>query len=109
TDSGPTEKKSTKPSYIENLFTLMKLVSSNAVVAQYEEAFNNCNIRYGAMKKQLAEDMVGFIAPIRNKANKILNDEKYLAEVMQAGSKKAITSAETTMKLVRNAMGLNYY
>ena len=109
TDSGPSEKNSAKPDYIQNLFLLMKLVSTEEVIKQYEEAFDNCTIRYGDMKKQLAEDMVNFIAPIRNKVNEILNNEKYLAEVMKQGAKKAIASAEATMKLVRNAMALNYY
>ena len=65
TDSGPTEANSQKPEYIENLFTLMKLVSSNETVKHFEDKFNNCTIRYGDMKKQLAEDMVQFISPIR--------------------------------------------
>lgn len=109
TDSGPSEKNSVKPPYIENIFLLMKLVSTAEVMARYEDAFNNCTIRYGDMKKQLAEDMVNFIAPIRTKVNEILNNEKYLQEVMKQGAEKAIKSADATMKVVRNAMGLNYY
>ncbi len=61
------------------------------------------------MKKQLADDMVKFISPIREKVNGILQDEKYLQKVMQQGAEKAIKSAETTIKLVREAIGLNYY
>jgi tryptophanyl-tRNA synthetase len=109
TDSGPSKKNSLKPPYIENIFLLMKLVSAEKVVTQYEEAFNNCTIRYGDMKKQLAEDMISFIAPIRTEVNEILNNEKYLQEVMKQGAEKAVASAEATMKIVRNAMGLNYY
>ena len=109
TDSGPSKKNSLKPPYIEYIFLLMKLVSAEKVVTQYEEAFNNCTIRYGDMKKQLAEDMVSFIAPIRTEVNEILNNEKYLQEVMKQGAEKAVASAEATMKIVRNAMGLNYY
>jgi tryptophanyl-tRNA synthetase len=87
----------------------MKLVSKEATVNQYEKQFGNCTIRYGDMKKQLAEDMVAFISPIRQKINSILNDEAYLENVMKSGAAKAIKSAETTMKLVRKSMGLNYY
>jgi tryptophanyl-tRNA synthetase len=61
------------------------------------------------MKKQLAEDMVQFISPIREKVNAILNDEPYLQKVMKQGAEKATVSAEATMQKVRNAMGLNYY
>ena len=109
TDSGPTEKNSAKPPYIENIFLLMNLVSEKDVIKKYEDDYNNCNIRYGDMKKHLAEDMVKFIAPIRKKANSILHDEKYLQKVMQQGAEKAIKSAEVTIKLVRQAMGLNYF
>jgi tryptophanyl-tRNA synthetase len=109
TDSGPTEKNAAKPDYIENLFLLMRLVSKREVTAQFETAFNDCTIRYGDMKKQLAEDMVTFIAPIREKVNGILADRSYLKEVMEKGAEKATKSARATMKLAREAMGLNYY
>jgi tryptophanyl-tRNA synthetase len=109
TDNGPTEKNSVKPDYIENIFLLMKLVSSDDVIKKFEEDYNNCTIRYGDMKKQLGEDMVNFIAPIREKANAILSDEVYLRQVMEKGAGKARKSAAATMELVRQAVGLNYY
>ncbi len=108
TDNGPAAPDSPKPDYIENIFGLMKLVSNEEVIKKFEDDYNNCNIRYGDMKKQLAEDMVNFIAPIRNKVNAILQNEKYLKEVMEKGAAKAGASAKATMLLVRAAMGLNY-
>jgi tryptophanyl-tRNA synthetase len=109
TDNGPTENNSVKPDYIENIFLLMKLVSTKETLEYFEEKFNDCSIRYGDMKKQLAEDMVKFISPIREKINTILGDEKYLQKVMKQGAEKSIANAEVTMKMVRNAMGLNYF
>ena len=109
TDNGPTTPNSERPDYIQNLFQLMKLVSSGDTYKHFDEAFDNCNIRYGDMKKQLAEDMVKFISPIREKAESIRHDEKYLKEVMEKGADKARTSAAETMNLVRQAMGLKYY
>lgn len=109
TDAGPTEPNSAKPDYIENIFLLMKLVSSEEVVKKFEGDYNNCSIRYGDMKKQLAEDMVRFIAPVREKAEAIRNDENYLKEVMEKGAEKARISARATMALVREVMGLNYF
>ena len=108
TDQGPTILNSPKPDYIENIFGLMKLVSAEEVMAKFETDYANCTIRYGDMKKQLAEDMVYFIAPIRNKINAILNDEQYLKDVMEKGAAKAGISAKATIELVREAMGLNY-
>lgn len=109
TDSGPTEPNSPKPDYIENIFLLMKLVSATDVVEKFESDYNNCTVRYGDLKKQLAEDMVAFISPIRERAEHIRSDEKYLRDVMEKGAEKARTSAKATMELVRQAMGLNYF
>jgi len=109
TDSGPREKNSAKPDYIQNLFLFMKLVGTDDQLAKYDQAFNDCTIRYGDMKKDLAEQMVRFIAPIRKRVHDILDDETYLKNVMEAGAEKAIASAEDTMRAVRNSMGLNYF
>jgi tryptophanyl-tRNA synthetase len=109
TDQGPTENNSQKPDYIENIFQLMKLVSEEDVLNKFEADYNNCVIRYGDMKKQLAEDMVKFITPIREKAESIRNNETFLKEVMETGAEKARKSAQETIRLVKDAMGLNYY
>ena len=108
TDSGPTEKNSVMPDYIENLFMLMKLVSNEETIEKYKGQFNDAAIRYGDMKKDLAEDMIRFIAPIRHKANALLQDEAALQQVMEKGAVKARKSAEATMAEVRKAMGLTY-
>jgi tryptophanyl-tRNA synthetase len=109
TDSGPTKSNDAKPDYIDNIFELMKLVSSAEVIAKFETDYNNCTIRYGDMKKQLGDDMVKFIAPIREKAESIRTNQAYLKEVMEKGAEKARKSAQATMQLVRKAIGLNYF
>jgi tryptophanyl-tRNA synthetase len=108
-DSGPVEKNTPKPDYIENLFLLMKLVSDEATLKKFEDDYNNAAIRYGEMKDQLATDMIRFLTPIRSRINSILDDKNYLKEVMEKGAEKARKSAKATMELVREAMGLNYY
>jgi tryptophanyl-tRNA synthetase len=109
TDSGPTEMNSQKPDYIENIFLLMKLVSDEEVLEKYNTDFNNCTIRYGDLKKQLAEDMVKFITPIREKAEALYKDEKYLEKIIALGAEKARKSAGTTMRLIKEVMGLKYF
>jgi tryptophanyl-tRNA synthetase len=108
-DAGPKEPHSVKSPEVENIFLLMKLVSTADTVQKFEEDYNNCTIRYGELKKQLGEDMVKFISPIREKVNAILADEKYLQRVMEQGAEKARNSAAATMQLVRQAMGLKYF
>ncbi|MBL0154360.1 MAG: tryptophan--tRNA ligase [Chitinophagaceae bacterium] len=109
TDAGPTEPGTPMPDYIENIFMLMKLVSEADVISKFQEDYDQCRIRYGDLKKQLAEDMVRFITPVREKADAIRNDEKYLKDVMELGAEKAGKSARATMELVRQAIGLNYF
>jgi tryptophanyl-tRNA synthetase len=109
TDAGPTEPNSIKPDYIENIFRLMRLVSTPDTIKKFEDDFNNCVIRYGDMKKQLGEDIVNFVAPIREKAKAIENDDAYLKDVMMKGAEKARISAQKTIELTRQAIGLNYF
>ena len=93
TDAGPTEPNSVKPDYIENVFQLMRLVSSEETLVKFEKDYDNCTIRYGDMKKQLAEDMVNLFHPSAKRQTAIRNDEKYLREVMEKGAAKARKSA----------------
>jgi tryptophanyl-tRNA synthetase len=109
TDQGPTEMNSEMPDYIQNIFMLMKLVSHSDTVAKFEHDFNQCVIRYGDMKKQLAEDMVDFIKPIREKTLDIQNDQAYLNRIMKMGKEKARESASKTLDEARKKMGINFY
>lgn len=109
TDSGPVEKNSIKPDYIENLFQLMRLVSKPETVQSFENDFNECQIRYGDLKKQLAEDMVHFISPIREKAASIYHDTPYLKQVVEKGAVQARERANETIQMARELIGLNYF
>ncbi len=107
TDAGPTSPNQTKPQEIENLFYLMKLVSSAETLSHFEEAYNNCSIRYGDFKMQLGEDMNQYIAPIREKYQSLINDRAYLLKVVNEGGEKARVHAQKTIDEVRNIVGLN--
>ncbi|MCK4638611.1 MAG: tryptophan--tRNA ligase, partial [Bacteroidales bacterium] len=71
TDSGPTEMNQNKSEPIENLFTLLKVISTPDTVAHFNDLYNKCEIRYGDLKKQLAEDIINFIAPLRDKITEL--------------------------------------
>ena len=109
TDSGPTEVNSQMPEYIQNLFQLMDLVSDQTTVKKFKEDFDNASIRYGDVKKQLAEDMVKFISPIRERATAIRRDEAFLNKLIKDGAERCRESAQKTIQLARKAIGLNYY
>ncbi|HNX57056.1 MAG TPA: tryptophan--tRNA ligase [Prolixibacteraceae bacterium] len=105
TDAGPTEPNSKKAEPVENLFTLLKIVSTPEIVAQFEASYNDCSIRYGDLKKQLAEDIVAYTSPIRERIIEILKDEDYLAKVAKQGSEKARESAQKTLQEVKELIG----
>ena len=108
TDQGPTESNSPKPDYIQGLFTLLGLVSSQEVLTKFENDFNQCHIRYGDMKKQLAKDMIHFIKPIRDKAKALENDPDQIDRILAKGALKARKSAESTLTEVRKALGFRH-
>lgn len=105
TDSGPTEKNQPKPQAIENIFNIMQVVSTQDTLNYFEDKYNNCEIRYGDMKKQLAEDVVAFTAPLREKILEIGADDVYLSKVARMGAEKARESAARTVKEVREIIG----
>ncbi len=106
TDAGPTVMNQEKPEPVQNLFTLMKIVSAPEIIEFYEDKYNTCQIRYGDMKKQLAEDISAFTSPIREKIFEIRNNEKYLAKVARSGAEKARESAAKTLAEVKALIGL---
>ena len=105
TDSGPTEPNSVKPEVIQNLFTLMDVVSSKDTYDYFNEKYNNCEIRYGDLKKQLAEDIINFCSPIRERIMEYAANPDNLDKVAAAGAEKARASAVATMKDVRKLIG----
>jgi tryptophanyl-tRNA synthetase len=109
TDSGPETPNSEMPDYIQNIFQLMQLVSTADTHAAFIDAYNNCNIRYGDMKKQLAEDMVKFVSPIRERAAELQKDEDALRKILKAGAEKARARASETIAMARKAIGIHYY
>lgn len=109
TDSGPTEHNSEMPDYIQNIFQLMSLVSAQETTDTFRKAYNECTIRYGDMKKQLAEDMVSFIRPIREKAAALQDDPEQIQKILKEGAQKARLSASTTIAEARKRIGINYY
>lgn len=109
TDQGPTEPNTPMPDYIQNLFLLLDVTASPDVVAQFRSAYDNCNIRYGDMKKQLAEDMIAFVRPIREHAAELQKDEDALRKILKEGAEKARVSSAATIAGARKLIGINYY
>ena len=105
TDAGPTEPNSEKPEPIQNLFTLMEIVSTPEVYQHFDGLYNDCAIRYGDMKKQLAADINAFCAPIRERILDIQGDKELLSRVARIGAEKARESASKTIDEIRHIIG----
>ncbi|MEO8147920.1 MAG: tryptophan--tRNA ligase [Bacteroidia bacterium] len=105
TDSGPTQLNQEKPDAIKNIFKLMSIVSNVETLQHFEDNYNNMTIRYGDMKKQLAEDMVNFISPISEKIKELSTNHDYISKVIKMGKEKASASADKTIKEVREIIG----
>ena len=105
----PSEKGSAKPSAVQNLFDLMKLVSTNEVITHFDNTFYDGNIRFGDMKKQLADDMEAFIFPYRQRITDTLDNEALLSKIAKLGAEKAKESAQKTIKEAREIIGFKKF
>jgi tryptophanyl-tRNA synthetase len=105
TDAGPAEPGQAMSEPVRNLFTIMNVVSDPSVVKYFTDKHASCEIRYGDLKKQLAEDIIKSIAPVRERIDIILADDKYLAKVVREGGEKARESASRTVREVREIIG----
>lgn len=105
TDNGPTQENQEMSEPVKNLFTLMDVISEADTFQFYLEKYNRCEIRYGDMKKKLAEDIINFTTPLRERINKILADNAYLGKVVREGAEKARESAFKTVNEVREIIG----
>jgi tryptophanyl-tRNA synthetase len=83
----------------------MGLVSNVDTIQFFEDSHKAGKIRYGDLKKQLAADMETFIAPLRDKIQITMGNEKMLNEIAQLGAEKARLSARKTLREVREIIG----
>lgn len=105
TDQGPQEPNSTRPEVIENLFTFLSIVSTSDTYQYFDEKWNDCSIRYGDLKKQLAADIAAFNAPIRERLAEYMANTELLDKIAREGAEKARESARKTIEEIRSIVG----
>lgn len=105
TDLGPQQPNSPKPEVIENLFTFLKICSTPDTYAYFDEKWNDCTLRYGDMKKQIAQDLVAVIKPIRERIEEYSANKELLDKIAREGAEIARASAQATLKEVRKIIG----
>ncbi|MBR0489681.1 MAG: tryptophan--tRNA ligase [Prevotella sp.] len=105
TDNGPQVPNSEKPEVIENLFTFLKISSTQETYDYFNEKWNDCTLRYGDLKKQIAADLCATIAPIRERIEEYSANTEFLNRVAMEGAEVARASAQATLKEVRKIIG----
>lgn len=105
TDNGPQVPNSGKPEVIENLFTFLKISSTQETYDYFNEKWNDCTLRYGDLKKQIAADLCATIAPIRERIEEYSANTEFLNRVAMEGAEVARASAQATLKEVRKIIG----
>ncbi len=109
TDAGPAEMNQKKPEHIQNLFTIMEVVSTPDTAAHFDELYKKCNIRYADLKKQIADDIIKFTTPLREKILELSADKEYLKKTVKQGAEKARESASKTIKDVKDIIGFRVF
>lgn len=109
TDSGLQQPGQPMSQGVANLFSLIQVLSSADTHDYFLSKYNEGTIRYGDMKKQLAEDVIAFTAPLRERILEIAADETYLAKVARLGAEKARESAAKTIADVRRIIGFKAF
>jgi tryptophanyl-tRNA synthetase len=107
TDSGPEKANSVKSEPVQNLFDILKVVSKPEIIEHFENTYNDCSIRYGDLKQQLAEDLVTFTEPYREKIRELTAQPEKIEEIRRAGAEKARKTAEETLNGVKSIIGLS--
>lgn len=109
TDEGPKTPNQPVSQPVENLFTLLELTSKPEVVKHFRDAYADCSIRYGDLKKQLADDILAITLPIRERILELQGDDATIGRVLRRGAEIARERASRTLAEVRQVMGIRRF
>ena len=105
TDSTPIDKPKDKNA---PLFQIFSLFLNEIEKMELESRFDNPGLRYGDVKKELADRIIDFFLPYREKREYLEKHKDYVLEVLEDGAQKASHTADKYLTKARTAMGLNY-
>ncbi|MGA2417833.1 MAG: tryptophan--tRNA ligase [Candidatus Staskawiczbacteria bacterium] len=94
----------TKKPGISNLLTIYSLLTDKTT-QEIEKQFKGKG--YGDFKKSLAKILINYLEPFRRKQKELATRDVYVKEMLNKGASRAKIIAETTMKEVRDKMGLS--
>ena len=89
-----------------NVFALLKLVAPADELADWENRYRSGGMGYGEAKKRLAELMIDYFRPFRERRAELENNLDYVREVLAGGAERAKSVAAATLARARDAVGL---
>jgi tryptophanyl-tRNA synthetase len=103
TDSGSEVVRGSDKPGITNLIEIVAAVRG-AAPEQIEQQFDGQG--YGAFKEAVADDVIAYLTPVRERYHELRSDERGLENVLAVGAEKASAIASVTLADVREAMGV---
>jgi tryptophanyl-tRNA synthetase len=103
TDSNPAVNLETAGPGVQNLVGIYQAFSG-ASDEQVKSQFTG--MRYGDLKKQVAEMVVSHIEPFQERYRQIISEPGYVAGVLREGAERVAPIANDTVRLVKHRMGL---
>jgi tryptophanyl-tRNA synthetase len=103
TDSGSDVVRAPDKAGVSNLIEILAAVRDTAP-EQIEQEFEGSG--YGDFKQAVAEAVVAYLAPVRERYHELRADERELEQILTAGAEKARAIASDTLVDVRRAMGV---
>ncbi|MFC9016059.1 tryptophan--tRNA ligase, partial [Streptomyces albidoflavus] len=88
---------------VSNLLSILSTLSG-VTIAELEEKYTGKG--YGALKTDLAEVMVDFVTPFRERTQAYLDDPETLDAILAAGAEKARAVAAETLAQTYDRLGL---
>jgi tryptophanyl-tRNA synthetase len=101
TDSNPAVDFETMGSGVRNLITIYQAFTGTAEVRGEFEG-----LRYGDLKKKVAEAVADALGPIQQRYREITAEKGYIAKVLAEGAERVRPAARDTVEKVKGAMGL---
>jgi tryptophanyl-tRNA synthetase len=103
TDSNPAVNFDALGSGVRNLLTIFQAFT-NSTEADVRAHFTG--VRYGDLKKQVAEAVVSALEPIQKRYREITAETGYIERVLEEGAERVRPAARDTVEKVKSAMGL---
>lgn len=103
TDSNPAVDFENMGAGVENLLTIFQAFGgwgSEQMRAHFQ------GMRYGDLKKQVAEMVIASLEPFQKRYREITADPGYLAGILKEGAERVTPVANSTVDLVKQRMGL---